>query len=86
MPFKSDAQRRWMYANKPAMAKRWQRHTPKGADLPERVKQAEPPPPKGVSCEEWDRILEGKKLPKRTKNAYLCGVKLALHQLGMTGE
>ena len=23
MPFKSDKQRRWMYANKPAMAARW---------------------------------------------------------------
>lgn len=30
MPFKSDAQRRWMYANHPAMAKRWQAETPKG--------------------------------------------------------
>jgi hypothetical protein len=37
MPFKSDAQRRWMYANHPAMAKRWQEHTPKGKDLPEHV-------------------------------------------------
>jgi len=36
MPFKSDAQRRWMYANHPAMAKRWQKETPKG-DLPEKV-------------------------------------------------
>lgn len=40
MPFKSDAQRRWMYANHPAMAKRWQAHTPKGKDLPERVKKS----------------------------------------------
>jgi len=37
MPFKSDAQRRWMYANEPEMAKRWEEHTPKGKDLPERV-------------------------------------------------
>jgi hypothetical protein len=37
MPFESDAQRRWMYANEPAMARRWQEHTPKGKDLPERV-------------------------------------------------
>lgn len=36
MPFKSDSQRRWMYANHPAMAKRWQKETPKG-DLPEKV-------------------------------------------------
>lgn len=26
-----------MYANDPAMAKRWEEHTPKGAKLPERV-------------------------------------------------
>lgn len=36
-PFKSQAQRRWMYANKPKMAKRWEKHTPEGADLPEKV-------------------------------------------------
>lgn len=37
MPFESEAQRRWMYANKPEMAKRWERHTPKGAKLPAKV-------------------------------------------------
>lgn len=37
MPFKSDAQRRWMYKKKPAMARRWSRETPKGKDLPEHV-------------------------------------------------
>jgi len=26
MPFKSDKQRRWMFANEPAMAKRWVKH------------------------------------------------------------
>lgn len=26
MPFKSAKQRRWMFANKPRMAKRWARH------------------------------------------------------------
>lgn len=41
MPWKSNAQRKWMYANKPAMAKRWEKHTPKGANLPEHVKKAE---------------------------------------------
>jgi hypothetical protein len=40
MPFKSEAQRRLMYAKHPKIAKRWQKHTPKGADLPERVKKA----------------------------------------------
>lgn len=37
MTFKSDTQRRWMYANEPQMAARWQKETPKGKDLPERV-------------------------------------------------
>lgn len=29
MPFKSSKQRRWMFANKPAMAKRWAKHSTK---------------------------------------------------------
>jgi|8_EtaG_2_1085327.scaffolds.fasta_scaffold327443_2 hypothetical protein len=28
MPFTSKAQRAWMYANKPEMAKRWEKETP----------------------------------------------------------
>jgi len=39
MPFKSEAQRRWVYAKHPEMAKRWQEHTPKDK-LPEKVKHA----------------------------------------------
>ena len=35
MPFKSKAQRRWMYSNKPEMAKEWEAHTPKGKKLSE---------------------------------------------------
>ena len=44
MPFESEAQRRWMYANKPEMAKEWQKKTPKGVKLPKkkpREKRAE---------------------------------------------
>jgi hypothetical protein len=37
MPFKSEAQRRWMWANDPKMAQRWADHTPKGTDLPKYV-------------------------------------------------
>jgi len=37
MPFKSKAQRSWMHKNKPAMAKRWEKHTPKGTKLPKHV-------------------------------------------------
>jgi hypothetical protein len=36
MPFLSQKQRAWMYANKPSMAKRWEEHTPKGP-LPKEV-------------------------------------------------
>lgn len=35
MPFESEAQRKWMYANHPEMAKRWEKDTPKGSHLPE---------------------------------------------------
>lgn len=38
MPFKSQAQRRWMHANKPGMAKRWERHT-KNKNLPKRKRR-----------------------------------------------
>ena len=37
MPFKSKAQRRWMYANNPDMAKEWDSYG-KSTYLPERVK------------------------------------------------
>lgn len=37
MPFVSQAQRKWMYANHPKMAKRWEAHTPKGKKLPKHV-------------------------------------------------
>jgi len=40
MPFKSESQRKWMWANKPEMAKHWQSVTPKGKHLPEHVKNA----------------------------------------------
>lgn len=35
MPFQSEAQRRWMHATHPAMAKRWEAETP-DKRLPER--------------------------------------------------
>ncbi len=52
MPFKSQAQRRFMYSQEPALAKEFQAHTPKGAKLPEHVgdkpkpKAKEPKPKK----------------------------------------
>ncbi len=40
MPFKSKAQRRWMFANEPEMAREFADATPKGKRLPEKVKHA----------------------------------------------
>jgi hypothetical protein len=38
MPFKSKAQVRWMYANKPKMAEEWSKHTPNIKKLPKKKK------------------------------------------------
>jgi hypothetical protein len=38
MPLKSKAQERWMWANDPEMAKRWEKETKNRKALPERVK------------------------------------------------
>ena len=39
MPFKSKAQRAYLFANEPTVAKEFAAHTPKGAKLPARVKK-----------------------------------------------
>jgi hypothetical protein len=39
MPFRSKAQARWMFANKPKMAKRWAQHTPSIKALPRKAKK-----------------------------------------------
>jgi len=39
MPFRSQAQRKWMHVHHPEMAKRWEKETPKGK-LPEHVKKS----------------------------------------------
>jgi hypothetical protein len=38
VPFKSEAQRRWMHANHPEMAKRWEAETP-DKTLPNKVEK-----------------------------------------------
>lgn len=40
MPFVSEAQRRFLWANHPQIAKRWAAHTPKSKKLPLHAKQA----------------------------------------------
>lgn len=39
MPFKSKAQRRYMFSKHPKIAKRWAKHTPKGKRLPNKVRR-----------------------------------------------
>jgi len=39
MPFKSEAQRAYLWAKKPKIAKEFEKHTPKGKKLPKRVKK-----------------------------------------------
>lgn len=50
MPFKSQAQRKWMHANEPAMAREWEKKTPKGAVLPERKQKRKKKPKKGMKA------------------------------------
>jgi hypothetical protein len=38
MPFKSKAQQKWMFSNKPKMAKRWTKETPNIKALPAKKK------------------------------------------------
>lgn len=38
MPFRSEAQKRYLYAKEPAIAERWQKETPEGTKLPEHVR------------------------------------------------
>jgi hypothetical protein len=39
MPFKSQQQRKWMWANDPEMARKWEKHTSKNKKLPKKVKK-----------------------------------------------
>jgi len=39
MPFKSKAQRAYLYANEPGVAKKFSAHTPKNKSLPKKVKE-----------------------------------------------
>lgn len=39
MPFKSNAQRRFMYAEHPAIAKRWSKEYPNQGKLPDHVRK-----------------------------------------------
>lgn len=62
MPFESQAQRRFMYANHPEIAKRWEKHTPKGK-LPEHKKKADEKDP-------LDLLMQLKKREEKEMNDY----------------
>ena len=53
MPFKSDAQRRYLFARHPKVAAEFAAKTPTGAKLPERVK-------KSVVVQAIERLRKGK--------------------------
>jgi hypothetical protein len=52
MPFKSEAQRRFLHAKHPVIAKRWEAHTPKGKDLPEHVAKKKSPREKAAGFDD----------------------------------
>lgn len=56
MPFKSKTQMRWMFANDPAMARRWAKETPNEKGLPERA-----PAGKGATAASKARKKKGRK-------------------------
>lgn len=69
MPFKSEAQRKWMHANKPEMAKRWEEHTPKGKKLPKKVG-------KESIDNRIDAVLEGRTSVRLLSGNYLFASQL----------
>ena len=38
-PFRSESQRKYLFANKPKIAKEFAKHTPKGKKLPKKVRK-----------------------------------------------
>ena len=46
MPFKSQAQRKYLYANEPEVAKEFAKKTPANAKLPKKLSKSKPSPKK----------------------------------------
>jgi hypothetical protein len=53
MPFKSEAQRKWMHANRPDMAARWEEETPNDRRLPAKIRHEEDPPKRRKPPKRW---------------------------------
>lgn len=66
MPFKSEAQRKWMHANKPEMAKEFEAATPKGKKLPKRVSKEDAEEVEESFIKRLDQVL-GEGTPGATR-------------------
>ena len=71
MPFKSQAQRAFMYSQHPDIAKRWEAMTPKDHGLPKKLGQKGPTNPHSESHHTWQKGVEA--TPKRTPNTDFKG-------------
>jgi GH24 family phage-related lysozyme (muramidase) len=74
MPFKSEAQRKWMHATHPEMARKWEKHTPKGRRLPKKLH-----PEKSVGLPEDVAIL----FPPVTEGEYPWTKRASYASAGM---
>lgn len=66
MPYKSQAQRRFMHARHPKIAKRWDEEYPNQKNLPEHVKKRTKVKKKTANKKSWDKYRK-KKISKRRK-------------------
>jgi hypothetical protein len=66
MPFKSQAQRRYMYSQHPEMAEKWEKETPKGKKLPTRLKTAGRTFTDGGKTYDVEKLWESKGKERRT--------------------
>lgn len=64
MPFQSEAQRRFMHATHPGIAKRWEAHTPSGG-LPEKKGGDMPQSLRDFGPAMKDNYVGAKRAPKR---------------------
>jgi len=60
MPFKSEAQRGWMYSTHPKMAKEWEKETPEGKLPKKKAKSKKKEPRKGIGGSEIPGDMPGK--------------------------
>ena len=79
MPFRSIAQRKWMYSNHPEMAKEWESKTPSTANLPYHVKK------KSKESKTGMQLLKEAVIPKEYKG-YKVKVDNKMQSFGETDD